>query len=55
MYTEVRNMKNYRIDIFRTLVSTDPRWLQYWESNSVTEMWDIMYNIILDSTILGIK
>ena len=48
-YTERRNMKRYNVDIFKNTIANDPHWLQYWSANSVTEMWDIMNEIILDS------
>ena len=34
---------------FCKLIERDPRWLQYWKAENVTQMWEIMYTIILDS------
>ena len=49
VYTEVRNMKNYSAEDFCNLIHRDPRWLQYWTADTVTEMWEIMHAIIFDS------
>ena len=48
-YTEGRNMKNYMVDDFRSLIINDQRWLDYWIAGNVGEMWDIMQQIILDN------
>ena len=34
---------------FQARIQRDARWLQFWESDTVKEKWDVMYNIILDS------
>ena len=49
VYTEVRNMKNYSAEDFCNLIHRDPRWLQYWTADTLTEMWEIMHAIIFDS------
>ena len=47
--TEGRNMKNYNSEDFCNLIDKDPRWIQFWKVRKVTDMWEIMYRIILDS------
>ena len=49
VYTESRNLKSYNIETFYTKLIGDHRWLDFWDSLSVTSMWNILYRIILDS------
>ena len=48
--TKGRTYKNYVKEVFENLILNDNRWVDYWDPDlNVDEIWDIMFNIILDA------
>ena len=51
-YTKGRSYNNYRKDNFQKDIKTHPKWMTFWdlEENNPNEMWNLMYEIILETS-----